>query len=110
MKGENDQMSSCSGATRRNCPARIPASTFNGKLAHSPCITAGSDISAPPDAARQASADHAQQQRGFEREVAGEEAFDVAAYPDAECDGNRHPQRQINLVPGFAAARGRSGS
>ena len=48
MNGENDQISSCSGATRRNCPAIIPASTFNGKLAHSPCNAAGSDMSAPP--------------------------------------------------------------
>ena len=54
------------------------------------------------ESSRQTAADYAQQQRGFEREVTGEEALNADAYPDAECDRNRHPQRQIDLVPGFA--------
>jgi len=101
MKGENDQMSSCSGAKRRNCPAKFrqthsaacsPLAVQHGWQRH--------ERSA--DASRQASADHAQQQSGFKRQVAGEKTSGVEANPDADRDGDRHPQRQIDLVPGVA--------
>jgi hypothetical protein len=102
MNGENDQISSCSGATRRNWPATIPANTFKGMAGPLAVRRRGQRHQRSADAPRQAPADHAQQHRGFQRKVAGEETLDVASYPDAERDGDRHPQRQINLVPGFA--------
>ncbi len=102
MNGENDQISSCSGANRRNCPAMIPANTFNGRLAHSPCKRRGQRHQRSAKPSRQAPADHAQQQCRFQRKVAGKEALGAESYPDAEGDGDRHPQRQIDLVPGFA--------
>src|ERR1700674_342795 len=55
-----------------------------------------------PDPSREAPADHTQQQRRFERQVAGAETLDAASYPDAKRDRDRHPERQINFVPGFA--------
>ena len=48
MNGENDQMSSRLGAKFRSCPATKPHSTLKGKVAHSPCRSAGSASRTPP--------------------------------------------------------------
>ncbi|MGA2967472.1 MAG: hypothetical protein ABSD64_14785 [Terriglobales bacterium] len=55
------------------------------------------------DAARQTAADDAEEEGGFEREVAGEKAFGDETDPDAEGDGDGHPQRKVDFVAGFTA-------
>src|SRR5207247_6690953 len=48
INGENDQISSRSGARLRSCPTVKPQSKLKGRVAHSPCNRAGSANIAPP--------------------------------------------------------------
>ena len=82
----------------RNCPATKPHSTLNGSVAHSPCNTAGKGQQYPAHHAGEASANHAQQDGGLERQIAGRETSGSEADPDAESQRNADPQDQIDLL------------
>ncbi len=72
MNGENDQMSSRSGAASRSCPATNPQT--HGKRQRGPfAVEQGRKRhQGPAQHAGEATANHSQQNRGFERQVTGQ--------------------------------------